>query len=93
MEYILTLIAGFGAGFLLRTILNNSIVEDLTEENEELYKETWSGKEAEERALEFARKIKTVEDILIDGDIKKENYFITIEKLKKELFQTTNQGK
>lgn len=93
MEYILTLMAGFGLGFLLRTMFHDSSIEDLTEENMELYKETWSGKEAEERALDFARKIKAVEDIIIDGKANKENYFVIIDKIEKELFQTTNQGK
>lgn len=83
MEYILTLIAGFGLGFILGIMFKDSSIEDLIEENEELYKETWSGKEAEERVLEFARKIKTVEDILIDGDIKKRKLFYYHREIKK----------
>lgn len=93
MGYIVVCIASFALGFVTHMLFSISSIEELTEENNALYKETWSGKKAEERALEFARKLKAVEDILIDSDVNKEHYFITVEKLKKELFQTGNQGK
>lgn len=83
MKYILTLFVGFVLGILIHLILTCTSIEDLDGER-------WK---AEQRALIFVRKIKTIEDIVKDGKANKENYFVILDKIEKELFQTSNQGK
>ena len=93
MAYFITFFAGMATGFMFQAILNSSAKIDLLNENWELQKEVAEGKNAEKRAMTFARKLKAVEDILIDADKQKEHYFITVEKLKKELFNDSQSGK
>ena len=48
---------------------------------------------AEQRATDFARKIKKLEDIIIKAEEKNEFAVITLQALKKELFTDANQEK
>ena len=48
---------------------------------------------AEQRATDFARKIKKLEDIILDGNKANEYDTIILSKIKKELFTDANQEK
>lgn len=64
---------------------NSELINELSERRKEntILKESLDN--AELRTTEFARKIKSIEDILINSEKDKENFFITISKIKREL--------
>ncbi len=76
---------------------HNGEILDLYDENKNLRFENETLKvdleNAEKRTIFYARKMKKIENILTKSKNNKENYFITIEKLEKELFTDGNQAK
>ena len=66
-------ILGLIGGFCLGALVMNDYLE---EEKKERYG-------AEERALTHFRKLNNIEYILKNSDKKKENYFITVDKIKR----------
>lgn len=76
------LILGLITGLVLGALLMNLVVE---EERKLRY-------EAEERAVTHFRKLNNIEHILKVSNKKKENYFITLDKIKRELVRPANQN-
>lgn len=88
MEYVVIGILGLMCGSLFVKVIDNKKILELEEENYELQKWKSNHSDAERRAATFARKLKAVEDIVIEDDEKNEFGPITRDKLKKELLIT-----
>lgn len=79
---------------LLRT---SNLINIYRKQNKTLYKRYSEAKKtainAEQRATNYARKIKKMEDILAKAKEDKEPAIFTLQKIEKELFTDTNQEK
>lgn len=98
MEIIICILALLTLIFLsLAVISNNKLIElhkqenaDLRFENEEIRLQLGN---AERRAVEYARKLKKIEDIIIKKEQNNESDTIALVEIKKELFPDCNQIK
>lgn len=102
MENILLLVTSILAlvGFILITIgiyESNRLINKFKDENRELRFDneelSYQLNYSEKRVVNYARKIKTIEDIIIKNNKKNEYDTITLAEIKKELFIDTNQDK
>ena len=89
MEIIIGIIIGYFVSFILINFFkvgdDSELINELSERRKENTKLKNDLDNAELRATEFARKIKKIEDIIINGENNKENFFVIISKIKKEL--------
>lgn len=99
MEYVVIGILALMCGVLFTKVTNAKRILELEEENYELQK--WKNNNTEEtqelkknaekaeyRALTFAKKIKKLEDIAIQGEQNNDCAAVTLAKIKKELLIT-----
>lgn len=82
---------------LISIILTNKLINQFKDENKDLRSENeelnlWLDN-AERRTTEYARKIKKIEDIIIEAQKENEFAVITLQNIKKELFTDANQEK
>lgn len=82
---------------LISIILKNKLINQFKDENKDLRSENeelnlWLDN-AERRTTEYARKIKKIEDIIIEAQKENEFAVITLQNIKKELFTDSNQEK
>ena len=82
---------------LISIILTNKLINQFKDENKDLRSENeelnlWLDN-AERRTTEYARKIKKIEDIIIEAQKENEFAVITLQNIKKELFTDGNQEK
>ena len=82
---------------LISIILTNKLINQFREENKNLRFENeelnLQLNNAERRVVKYARKIKKIEDIIIEAQKENEFAVITLQNIKKELFTDANQEK
>ncbi len=88
VAFILIAIAIYKNNKLINKFENEN--SDLRFDNEELSLQLDN---AEKRVVNYARKIKSIEDIIINNNKKNEYDTITLAQIKKELFHDGNQDK
>ncbi len=92
---ILTLISSIL--ILISIILINKLINQFKDENKDLRFENeelnLQLNNAERRVVKYARKIKKIEDIIIEAQKENEFAVITLQNIKKELFTDANQEK
>lgn len=86
MEICVGIIVGVIITFIFMCFANigdeSEIINELSERRKENKELQDNLDNAELRATEFARKIKTIEDIILNGENNKENFFVIISKIK-----------
>ena len=98
MELIITILTLISfILILISIILTNKLINQFKDENKDLRSENeelnlWLDN-AERRTTEYARKIKKIEDIIIEAQKENEFAVITLQNIKKELFTDANQEK
>lgn len=82
---------------LISIILINKLINQFKDENKDLRFENeelnLQLNNAERRVVKYARKIKKIEDIIIEAQKENEFAVITLQNIKKELFTDANQEK
>ena len=82
---------------LISIILTNKLINQFREENKNLRFENeelnLQLNNAERRVVKYARKIKKIEDIIIEAQKENEFAVVTLQNIKKELFTDGNQVK
>lgn len=88
MEALILFILGLACGYLFTKADDNKEILRLEKENCDLRKWKFSHSDAERRATTFVRKLKKLEDIIIEDQKKEEFDTVTLSKIKKELLIT-----